>query len=136
MVWNSQIGGQKTMKKELKTSLAPVPAGPYSQGIQFGNLIFTAGQGPIDSETGKVVGETVEEQTAKVLENLKHILEEAGATFDDVVKTTVHLSDLADFQAFNQVYKTYFKEPYPVRTTVGSQLLEIKVEIDVIAVKK
>ncbi|MBP1931324.1 RidA family protein [Ammoniphilus resinae] len=124
------------MKKELKTTLAPVPAGPYSQGIQFDNLIFTAGQGPIDPETGKVVGETVEEQTVKVLENIKHILEEAGASMSDVVKSTVHLSDLADFHAFNEVYKKYFQEPYPVRTTVGSQLLGIKVEIDVIAVKK
>jgi len=124
------------MKEELKTTLAPAPAGPYSQGIQFENLIFTAGQGPIDPETGKVVGETVEEQTVKVLENIKHILEEAGASMTDVVKSTVHLSDLADFQAFNEVYKKYFQEPYPVRTTVGSQLLGIKVEIDVIAVKK
>jgi len=123
------------MKKELKTTLAPVPAGPYSQGIQFENLIFTAGQGPIDPETGKVVGETVEEQTVKVLENIKHILEEAGASMTDVVKSTVHLSDLADFQAFNEVYKKYFQEPYPVRTTVGSQLLGIKVEIDVVAIK-
>jgi len=123
------------MKEELKTTLAPVPAGPYSQGIQFENLIFTAGQGPIDPETGKVVGETVEEQTVKVLENIKHILEEAGASMTDVVKSTVHLSDLADFQAFNEVYKKYFQEPYPVRTTVGSQLLGIKVEIDVVAIK-
>lgn len=63
-------------------------------------------------------------------------MEQAGATFDDVVKVTVHLSDLGDFQAFNEVYKRYFKEPYPVRTTVGSQLLGIKVEIDAVAILK
>ncbi|WP_047151817.1 RidA family protein [Aneurinibacillus tyrosinisolvens] len=124
------------MKKELKTKLAPVPAGPYSQGIQVGNTIYTAGQGPIDAETGQVAGETIEEQTAKTLENIKHILEQAGAAMDDVVKTTVHLSDLADFHAFNEVYKQYFNEPYPVRTTVGSQLMGIKVEIDVVAIRK
>lgn len=124
------------MKKPLQTQLAPVPAGPYSQGIQFGNTIYTAGQGPIDAETGKVQGDTIEEQTAKTLDNIKYILEQGGATFDDVVKVTVHLSDLADFQAFNAVYQTYFKEPYPVRTTVGSQLLGIKVEIDVVAMIK
>ncbi|ALS23015.1 MULTISPECIES: RidA family protein [Paenibacillus] len=124
------------MKKQLLTRLAPAPAGPYSQGIQFGNTIYTAGQGPIDAETGKVQGDTIEEQTAKTLDNLKYILEQAGATFDDVVKVTVHLSDLGDFQAFNEVYKRYFKEPYPVRTTVGSQLLGIKVEIDAVAILK
>jgi 2-iminobutanoate/2-iminopropanoate deaminase len=124
------------MKKELKTNKAPVPAGPYSQGIQFGNIIYTSGQGPIDTATGKVQGDTIEEQTAKTLDNLIYILEQAGATFEDVIKTTVHLSDLADFQAFNKVYKKYFNEPYPVRTTVGSALLGIKVEIDVVAILK
>jgi 2-iminobutanoate/2-iminopropanoate deaminase len=124
------------MKKELKTNKAPVPAGPYSQGIQFGNIIYTSGQGPIDTVTGKVQGDTIEEQTEKTLDNLIYILEQAGATFEDVIKTTVHLSDLADFQAFNEVYKKYFKEPYPVRTTVGSALLGIKVEIDVVAILK
>jgi 2-iminobutanoate/2-iminopropanoate deaminase len=115
------------MKKELKTNKAPVPAGPYSQGIQFGNIIYTAGQGPIDAATGKVQGDTIEEQTAKTLDNLIYILEQAGATFNDVVKTTVHLSDLADFQAFNEVYKRYFKEPYPVRTTAyAKEILELK----------
>jgi 2-iminobutanoate/2-iminopropanoate deaminase len=127
-------GGGNQMKKELRTNQAPVPAGPYSQGIQFGNVVYTAGQGPIDAATVKVMGDTIEDQTAKALDNIKVILEQAGATFEDVVKTTVHLSDLADFNAFNEVYKKYFKEPYPVRTTVGSQLLGIKVEIDVIAV--
>jgi 2-iminobutanoate/2-iminopropanoate deaminase len=75
-------------------------------------------------------------RSAKTLDNPIHILEQAGATFNDVVKTTMHLSDLADFQPFNEVYKKYFKEPYPVRTTVGSSSLEIKVEIDLVAILK
>lgn len=124
------------MKTELRTELAPVPSAPYSQGIRFGNVVYTAGQGPTDAATGKIAGETIEEQTAQVLENIKAILAQVGATLDDVVKTTVHLSDLGDFHSFNEVYKTYFKEPYPVRTTVGSQLLGIKVEIDAIAIIK
>lgn len=124
------------MKQEIRTEQAPRPAGPYSQGIKVGNVVYTAGQGPLDQETGNVVGDSIEEQTAKTIENIQQILEAAGASLQDVVKTTVHLSDLADFEAFNNVYKRYFTEPYPVRTTVGSQLLGIKVEIDAIAVVK
>ena len=120
----------------VRTEKAPKPAGPYSQAIVAGPLIFTAGVGPIDPISGQVVGETVEEQTRHVLKSLEAILSEAGATFRDVVKTTVHLQNLSrDFAGFNRAYGEFFAEPYPVRTTVGSTLNGILVEIDMVALK-
>ena len=120
-------------KQLIQTDGAPRPGGAYSQGLRAGDFIFVAGQGPTDPATGKVAGVTIEEQTARTLENIKAILEAAGATMTDVVKATVHLSDLSLFGRYNQVYASYFPDPKPVRTTVGSQLLGIMVEIDVIA---
>jgi len=120
------------MKKEIRTKNAPMPAGPYSQGIIVGNRVYVAGQGPLNPATGKVP-EGIEDQTRQVLKNIQAILEAGGAKLDDVVKVTAHLADLKYFTAFNEVYKTFFKEPFPVRTTVGSQLKDILVEIDVIA---
>ncbi|WP_222430003.1 RidA family protein [Paenibacillus cremeus] len=120
------------MKKEIQTLLAPGPVGPYSQGIQVGNRVYVAGQGPLNPETG-TVPETIEEQTRQVLTNIQNILTAAGATMDHVVKVTAHLSDLKYFDAYNSVYEQFFSRPYPVRTTVGSQLDNILVEIDVIA---
>lgn len=122
------------MKKEVRTKLAPQPAGPYSQGLICGNRIYVAGQGPLNIETGKIP-ENVAEQTRQVLNNIKYILEEANASMDDVVKVTAHLSDLKYFEEFNKVYSEFFSQPFPVRTTVGSQLTNIHVEIDVIAEK-
>jgi 2-iminobutanoate/2-iminopropanoate deaminase len=109
------------------------PLGAYSPGLRVGDFVFVSGQGPLDPATGKVVGDTIEEQTARTLENVKTILEAAGATMADVVKATVHLSDLSLFERYNKVYAGYFPDPKPTRTTVGSQLLGIMVEIDVIA---
>ena len=120
-------------KIQVYTAASASPVGPYSQGLIAGDFVFVSGQGPLDPQTGKIVGETVEEQTVRVLENIKAILEAAGTSMDDVVKVAVHLSDLALFQGFNQVYATYFPDPKPVRTTVGSQLPGILVEIDAIA---
>lgn len=120
------------MKKEIRTDKAPQPIGPYSQGLVVGNMIYVAGQGPLNPETGKT-SETIGDQTRQVMTNIKMILEAGGATMDNVVKSTVHLADLKDFQAFNEVYKEFFKPPFPVRTTVGSSLLDILVEIDVVA---
>src|SRR5205085_10431992 len=116
----------------ILTDKAPRPGGAYSQGLRVGDFVYVAGQGPADPATGKA-GETIEEQTARTLENIKAILEAAGATMADVVKTTVHLSDLSLFERYNKIYSSYFPDPKPVRTTVGSQLLGIMVEIDVIA---
>ena len=120
-------------KKQVTTNSGAAPVGAYSQGLIAGDFVFVSGQGPLDPETGKVVGETIEEQTARVLENLKAILEAAGASMGDVVKVAVHLSDLGSFQPFNQVYASYFPDPKPARTTVGSKLPGILVEIDAIA---
>ena len=123
-------------KQLITTENAPAPGGAYSQGLRVGNFIFTSGQGPWHPVTRQVVGETIEEQTAQTLENIQSILEAAGSEMADVVKTTVHISDLDLFSRFNQVYTNFFPEPKPVRTTVGSQLLGILVEIDVVAYKE
>lgn len=120
-------------KLQVRTERAAQPSGAYSQGLKVGNFVFVSGQGPLDPQTAAVVGETIEEQTAQTLENVKAILETAGGTMHDVVRCTVHLSDLALFDRFNRVYATYFPDPKPTRTTVGSQLAGIMVEIDCIA---
>ena len=120
-------------KQQIQTDQAPRPGGAYSQGLRAGGFVFVAGQGPTDPATGKIEADSIEEQTARTLENVRAILEAAGATMADVVKATVHLSDLSLFESFNSVYATYFPDPKPVRTTVGSQLKGILVEIDVIA---
>ena len=117
-------------KTQVTTSGSPRPAGPYSQGIVAGGFLFTAGVGPQDPVTGeKAVG--VGDQTRQVLRSLSAVLEAAGATMDDVVKVTAHLQDLkSDFAEFNKAYSEFFTAPYPVRTTVGSTLNDILVEID------
>jgi len=125
-------------KKVVYTEKAPKPIGPYSQAIIAGDFIFTAGQIPIDPKTNQVVQGDIKEQTRQVFENLKAILEEAGATFDDVVKVTVYMKDLSEFPAMNEVYSEYFKSSPPARTTVEVSRLprDVKIEIDLIAVKK
>ncbi len=120
-------------KQLIDTQGVARTGGAYSPCLRAGDFVFVAGQGPIDPATGQIVGATIEEQTAQVLENIKNILAAAGASMADVVKSTVHLSDLGLFDRYNKVYATYFPDPKPVRTTVGSQLLGIMVEIDVIA---
>lgn len=120
-------------KQQIRTSTGASPVGAYSQGLRVGDFVFVSGQGPLDPATGKIVGDTIEEQTARVLENVKAILESGGATMADVVKVSAHLSDLALFERYNKVYATYFPDPKPTRTTVGSQLMGILVEIDAIA---
>ncbi|MGW5642831.1 RidA family protein [Saccharopolyspora sp. NPDC003752] len=120
-------------KQEIRTDAAPRPAGAYSQGIVAGGFLHTAGFGPKDPKTGEVA-ETVGEQTAQVLRNVQAVLAEQGLTLDDVVKSTVHLQNLkADFAEFNAAYESFFTAPYPARTTVGSDLMNILVEIDVVA---
>jgi 2-iminobutanoate/2-iminopropanoate deaminase len=120
-------------KTGVQITNAPRPAGPYSQGIVANGLMYTAGFGPQDPANGNAVADNVAEQTRQVLRNIQAVLAERGLTLDDCLKTTVHLADLADFAEFNAAYQEFFTEPYPVRTTVGSQLANILVEIDVIA---
>jgi len=119
-------------KTAIHTMNAPQPAGPYSQGVEANGFFYTAGFGPQDPATG-AVADSVADQTRQVLRNVQAVLAERGLTMDDCVKTTVHLSDLANFAEFNGAYAEFFAEPYPVRTTVGSQLANILVEIDVVA---
>src|SRR5438046_10017504 len=104
-------------KQQLYTSSGAQPVGAYSQGLRAGDLVFVSGQGPLDPQTGKIVGETIEEQTERVLENIKAILAAGGAGMADVVKVTAHLSDLAFFERYNKVYARYFPDPKPTRTT-------------------
>jgi 2-iminobutanoate/2-iminopropanoate deaminase len=115
----------------VRTDKAPAPKGPYSQGRRVGNLLFVAGQGPFDAK-GNLVGTTIVEQTKATLANVKAIVEAGGATLADVVKVNVYLTDLADFAAMNEVYASFFPEPYPVRTTVQAGLLGFLVEIDAV----
>lgn len=125
-------------KVHISTSSAPAAIGPYSQGIRVGNLVFTAGQGPLDPATGKIVGGGITEQTIRVMENLKAILEAAGTSLDNAVKASVFLKDMNDFAAMNTVYARYLAPQGvtpPARTTVQAARLpgDILVEIDVIA---
>ncbi len=123
-------------KQAIKVDNGPKPGGPYSPVLRAGDSIYVAGQGPTDWETHAIVGETIEEQTRKTLENVGALLKAAGADFADCVKSTVHLLDIKDFDRFNVVYQEYFPDPRPVRTTVQSGLWHgILVEIDVVAYK-
>ncbi|MEI3843221.1 MULTISPECIES: RidA family protein [Microbacterium] len=112
---------------------APTPAGPYSHGVVANGFLHTAGFGPQDPANDHAIADNVADQTRQVLRNIQTVLAVHGLTMDDVVKSTVHLADLADFAEFNTAYEEFFTAPYPVRTTVGSQLANILVEIDVVA---
>ena len=123
------------MKKVISTTKAPAAIGPYSQAIQIGNLVYTSGQIPIDPATGVFVEGGIREQTRQSLLNVKAILEEAGLTMSDVVKTTVFLTDMNDFADMNAVYAEFFAEPYPARSAVAVKMLPkgALVEIEVVA---
>jgi 2-iminobutanoate/2-iminopropanoate deaminase len=121
----------------ITTDLAPAAIGPYAQGVRAGNLIYTSGQIPIDPVTQQVVAGGIAEQTTRVMENLKAILEEAGSSLDRVIKATVFLKDLSDFSAMNAVYADYleFDGEAPARTTVEVSRLprNVLVEIELVA---
>ena len=123
--------------KVISTKKAPAAIGPYSQAIQIGNLVYTSGQIPIDSATGAFVEGGIKEQTRQSLTNVKAILEEAGSSMGNVVKTTVFLADMADFAEMNSVYAEFFSEPYPARSAVAVKTLpkNALVEIEVVATK-
>lgn len=122
------------MKKAVLTNNAPQPAGPYSQGIVANGFFYSAGFGPQDPATGQVA-DNVGDQTRQVLRNISAVLSEHGLTLNDSVKVTAHLQNLKeDFAEYNSAYQEFFEAPFPVRTTVGSTLFDILVEIDVVAV--
>jgi 2-iminobutanoate/2-iminopropanoate deaminase len=125
--------------KEVRASAAPAPVGPYSQAIDHEGWIFASGQIPLDPVTGALVEGGIEEQTRQALANLRAVLEAAGASLDDVVRTTIYLTDLAQFARVNGVYAEHFsREPQPARATVGVAALPIgaAVEIDAVAVRR
>ena len=122
-------------KDVISTSNAPAALGPYSQAIRWGDLIFVSGQIPIDPATSQVVGDDVAAQTERVLQNLTAILEAAGASLGQVLKTTVYLRDLNDFGKMNEVYARFFSEQPPARATVQVARLprDVSVEIEAVA---
>ena len=119
-----------------RTALQPeglaVPAAPYSPVLVSGDLVFTSGQVPYDAD-GKLVSDDFAEQAHRTFQNVGLCLATAGCDFADVVKVTAYLADLADFPVYTEIYREYFKEPLPARTTVGAALLGFKIEVEAIA---
>lgn len=123
-------------KKIVSTKNAPGAIGPYSQAVGVGDFLFISGQIPLDPQTGEIIGEDIETQTAQVLENLKAIVEEEGMGLNNVVKTTIFLTDMDRFSRFNTVYGRYFQTDPPARATVEVSTLpkNVLIEIEGIAV--
>ena len=121
--------------KEIKTNKAPVAIGPYSQAIVVGDIIFTSGQIPVNPVTG-IISEGVGIQANQVFENLKNILEEAGTSMENVIKTTVFIKNMEDFAIINEIYEKYFTNPYPARSCVEVARLPKDVLIEVEAIAK
>lgn len=119
----------------IATENAPAAIGPYSQAVRYGNMLFCSGQIPLDPLTGEVVAGDISAQTERVMANIAAMLTAAGAGFEDVIKTTVFLVDMADFAAMNGVYASYFENHKPARSTVAVNSLPrgVQVEIEVIA---
>ncbi len=124
------------MNQTVHTDNAPAAIGPYSQAIKAGNTVYVSGQLPVDPKTGEFAGDDIKTQTKQSLTNIQNILKEAGGGMEDVVKTTVLLSDISDFAAMNEVYATFFKEPFPARAAfqVAAIPKGAKVEIEAVAV--
>ncbi len=124
------------MNKAIHTENAPAAIGPYSQAVKAENTIYVSGQLPIDPATGEFAGDDIKAQTKQSLTNIENILKEAGAGMENVVKTTVLLSDIGDFAAMNEVYGEFFKEPFPARAAfqVAAVPKGAKVEIEAVAV--
>lgn len=121
-------------KKVIESSEAPGAVGPYSQAIQVGNLLFTSGQLPIDPITGKIPEGPISVRAHQALKNLSAVVREAGACLGDVVKTTVYLADISDFQEVNAVYAEYFKSPYPARSAFQVAGLPLATDIEIEAI--
>ena len=123
------------MKEIVTSPNAPAALGPYSHAVQVGDLLFTSGQVPLVPATGKLAGDTIEAQANQVLDNLEQVLKSAGMTFENVVKTTIFLTDLADFAAVNAIYATRFPAAPPARSCVQVDALPAgsKMEMELIA---
>lgn len=122
-------------KKIVYSESAPRPVGPYSQAVACGGFLFTAGQIGIDPRTGTLAGSGVREQALQVMKNLAAVLSEAGASFDDVVKSTIYLKDMGDFAVVNEIYGGHFRQSHPARSTIQAAALPLGalVEVEVIA---
>ena len=122
-------------KKVIHTDKAPKAIGPYSQAIQAGNFLFLSGQIPLDPKTGELVKGNIRQQTQQVLENIKGVLESQGLGMDNVVKATIFLKDIGNFNQVNEIYATYFPSSPPARSTVGVSKLprDADIEIEVVA---
>ena len=121
-------------KSAIETSNAPGAIGPYSQGMRTGDLLFTSGQLPIDPTTGKMVEGSVADRAHQAIKNLKAVIEAAGGGLTDVVKTTVFLSDIGDFQEVNTVYAEYFEAPFPARSAFQVAALPLGADLEIEAV--
>ena len=123
------------MRQPIKTENAPAAIGPYSQALKANGFVFVSGQIPIDPHTGEFVAGGITEQTARVLKNLTAVLEAAGSSLEQVVKTTVFLADMKEFSSMNEVYKDFFPSPPPARSTVAAAGLprDARVEIEAVA---
>jgi 2-iminobutanoate/2-iminopropanoate deaminase len=123
------------MKKIISTNEAPAAVGPYSQAVRAGSMVFCAGQIPLDPKSGQIVSQDISEQTRRVLDNITAVLKAEGLTFEHIVKTTIFLIDLNDFQTVNEIYGSYFKQQPPARSTVQVSALPkgARVEIEAIA---
>jgi 2-iminobutanoate/2-iminopropanoate deaminase len=125
------------MKKIIQTENAPKPVGPYSQGIQIDKFLFVSGQVAIDPKEGKIIANDIKGQTARVMENIKAILQAAGYSFCNVIQSNVYLSSMKLFSEFNNEYAKYFNKEFPTRATVGTELMpNALVEISVVAYKE
>lgn len=126
------------MKKEvIYTEKAPAPVGPYSQAIGWGNFVFCSGQIPLNASTGEVLKGDIKQQTQLAMNNAGEVLKAAGLSFDNVVKTTIFITNMGDFAQVNEVYSSYFKELPPARSTVEVSALPkgVNVEVDLIAAR-
>jgi len=122
------------MRKAYTTDKAPAALGPYSQAVSTGDLLFISGQLPLDPATGKFVDGNIAARTHRILKNLQAIAEEAGGSMDNIVKTTIFLTDLADFQAMNAAYAEYFTDSPPARSTVQVAALPLGSNIEIEAI--
>jgi 2-iminobutanoate/2-iminopropanoate deaminase len=120
--------------REITTADAPASIGPYSQGVVDGDTIYVSGQGPVDPESGDIVGDTIEAQTDRTLENVAAILDAADVSLDDVVKTTVFVRNMDDYESVNERYGEYMTEPYPARSAVEIADLPIDIDVEIEAV--
>lgn len=123
-------------QRTVQSSNAPAAIGPYSQAVEINGMLYTSGTIPLDPETMEVVGDSIEEQTERVMQSLKALLEDAGSGLDRVVKTTCFLDDLGNFAAFNEIYARYFGDSKPARSTVEVAGLPkaVKVEVEAVAI--